>query len=79
MSVFQDYMRAEAEKDAAFQHYNYASQLLENRQIKCRFAELQSQSEPAKSIIGESGATREQLIAAARFVVLGRKAKEASA
>jgi len=72
MSDFLKYMHAQAEKDAAYQQYNYASQRLENKAILCRFAEIQSQHEPLASIIGESTATREQLIAACHFVITGR-------
>jgi hypothetical protein len=69
---FLKYMHAQAEKDAAYQQYNYAGQLLENRQIKCRFAEIQSQHEPLAGIIGETTVTREQLIAVCHYVVIGR-------
>ena len=72
MSDFLKYMHAKAEKEAAYQQYCYAGQLLENRQIKCRFAEIQSQHEPLASIIGENKTTREQLIAACHFVITGR-------
>jgi hypothetical protein len=65
-------MHAQAEKDAAYQQYNYASQRLENKTIMCRFAEIQSQYEPLATIIGESMATREQLVTACHFVITGR-------
>ncbi len=66
------FFKAQAEKEVAREKSNYASQLLENKTIMCRFAEIQSQYEPLASIIGETTATREQLIAAARYVVIGR-------
>jgi len=72
VSDFGRYMQAKAEKDAAYQQYNYAAQLLENKTIMCRYAEIQSQHEPLATIIGESMATREQLIAACHFVITGR-------
>ena len=72
MSDFQKFMHAQAEKDAAYQQYNYSGQLLENKTIMCRFAEIQSQHQPLATIIGESMATREQLIAACHFVITGR-------
>lgn len=71
-SDFGRYTQAQAEKEAAYQQYNYAGQRLENKTIMCRFAEIQSQHEPIASIIGQSAATREQLIAACSFVVTGR-------
>ena len=72
VSDFGRFMQAQAEKDAAYQQYNYASQRLENKTIMCRFAEIQSQHEPLATIIGESTATREQLVAACHFVITGR-------
>ena len=72
MSDFQNYMYAQAVKEGAYQQYNYASQLLENKQIMCRFAEIKSQHEPLASIIGNTTATREQLVAACHFVITGR-------
>jgi hypothetical protein len=76
MSDFLKYMHAQAEKDAAYQQYNYASQRLENKSIMCRFAEIQSQHEPLASIIGDSTTSREQLIAACHFVITGRLPEE---
>ena len=75
-SEFQRFMHAQAESDAAYQQYNYASQKLENKRIMCRFAEIQSQHQPLATIIGESTATREQLIAACHFVIFGRLPEE---
>ena len=72
MSDFQNFMHAQAEKDAAYQQYNYAGQRLENKTIMCRFAEIQSQHQPLATIIGGSTVTRDQLIAACHFVITGR-------
>jgi len=65
------YEYAMAEVEEARRLYDYAAVLLENRRIKCRLAEIESQHNPAASIIGNTNTTREQLVAAARFVVLG--------
>ena len=67
-----EYLLAGAEKDAAYQAYNYASANLENKQIFCRLAEIKSQHEPLASIIGKTKTTREQLYAAAFYAVVGR-------
>ena len=72
MPEFLNYMHAQAEKDAAYQQYNYSSQKLENKSIMCRFAEIKSQHEPLATIIGDSCISREQLIAACYFVITGR-------
>lgn len=65
-------MEAEAKKEGAYNLYNYASAKLELETIRCRFAEIKSQHEPLAEIIGDTQTTREQLISAVEYVILGR-------
>lgn len=68
---YERYRRAKAEKESAYIQFNYAEQLIKNKTIMCRLAEIKSQHEPLATIIGESTATREKLIAACEYVVNG--------
>ena len=72
MHDFINYMRAQAERREAYEKYNYAGQLLENREIKERLAEVKSQSEPFNTLINASMDERDRLYAAAFYVVVGR-------
>jgi len=67
-----DYFYAKAQKDGAYQQYCYAGAKLELESIKCRLAEIRSQSEPLDKLLTEKMSERERLYAAAFFVVVGR-------
>ena len=73
MSEFQNYMLAIAEKEVANQKVCYAGQLLENKIILCRLAEIKSQAEPLSTIMGGNDTLIEKLIAACEYVVNGKK------
>jgi len=66
------YYLATAEKRRAYQAYNYAAADLERCQIKERFAEITSQHEPLSKLCGDDKKLREQMIAVAFYVVVGR-------
>ncbi|MEA3427896.1 MAG: hypothetical protein U9Q84_01475 [Thermodesulfobacteriota bacterium] len=72
MTNFTHYMEAQANKEAAGHLYNYASQKLENAQIKERLAEIKSQHEPIASLLEEPMSERGRLYAIAFYVVVGR-------
>jgi hypothetical protein len=69
---FSTYLLRQAEKREAYEKYNFAMQLLENRQIKERLAEILSQSEPLDKLISTVMPERDRLYAAAFYVVIGR-------
>jgi hypothetical protein len=66
------YAKAKAEKQAAYERYNYAAAALELAEIRERFAELYSQWDPINAIKESSVEEREKLAAAAHYVVYGR-------
>ncbi len=69
------YQLAQARVEAARQAYNYAAANLDREEVRCRFAELCCQHEPAASILSKvecHTVPREALIQAARFVLVGR-------
>jgi hypothetical protein len=70
--AFSTYQLRQAEKREAYEMYNFAMQLLENRQIKERLAEILSQSEPLDKLISTVMPERDRLYAAAFYVVVGR-------
>ncbi len=72
MSEFANYLRAQAEKKAAYNMYNYAGVALELAHIKERLAEIDSQHEPLTKLIAEPLSERDRLYAAAFYVVVGR-------
>ena len=67
-----NYRLALSEKDAAYQQYNYAGQLLENKQIRARLAEIEDHHEPLASLLKADMTERARLYAAAFYVVIGR-------
>jgi hypothetical protein len=71
-SAFQDYMRAQAERRAAYERFNYAVSALENAQIKERLSEIKSQHEPLAILLAKPLSERDRLYAAAYYVVMGR-------
>lgn len=66
------YTKAQADKKAAYELYNYAGQKLENAQIRERLAEIKSQYEPINSLLDGGGTMRDMLYAIAHYVVVGR-------
>lgn len=66
------YFAAQTEKRRAYAAYNYAGADLELAEIKERLAEIRSQHEPLAKICGANSALREQMIAVAFYVVVGR-------
>lgn len=65
-------MLAKAEKERAYERYNYASSALDNAKIRERLAEIKSQHEPLASLLSEQRSERDRLYAAAFYVVVGR-------
>ena len=76
MSDFTDHLLKQAEKREAYEKYNFAGQLLENRQIKERLAEIKSQVDPLDKLINKIMPERDRCYAAAFYVVLGRLPSE---
>jgi hypothetical protein len=72
MSDFMQYQYTKAQTSEAYEKYNYASQLLENRQIRERLAEIKSQADPLEALIAKPMSERDRLYAAAFYVVVGR-------
>lgn len=72
MDDFGNYMKAQAEKRAAYERYNYAGAALETAQIKERLAEIKSQHEPLNGLLAAPMSERDRLYAAAFYVVVGR-------
>ena len=72
MSAFGNYMYAQERVATARMGYNYASVLLENRQIHQRLAEIASQTEPVNLLIERDLSERAKLYALAFYVVVGR-------
>ena len=70
--AFSTYQLRQAEKREAYEAFNFAMQLLENRQIKERLAEILSQADPLDKLISTVMPERARLYAAAFFVVVGR-------
>jgi hypothetical protein len=71
MGDFGNYMKAQAEKRAAYERYNYAVAALENAQIKERLAEIKSQQEPLAGLLSQPLSERDRLYASAFYVVVG--------
>lgn len=72
MSSFVHYLLAQANTRAARERYNYATQHLENAQIKERLAEITSQHEPLNELMGRKDLSeRQKLVASAYYVVFG--------
>jgi hypothetical protein len=71
-SAFLHYMKAQSDRQTAYERYNYAGAALENAQIKERLAEIESQTEPLDWLLRQSMSERERLCAAAFYVVVGR-------
>lgn len=72
MDDFGNYMKAQAEKQAAYERYNYAGVALENAQIKERLAEIKSQHQPIADLIEQTLSERDRIYAAAFYVVTGQ-------
>jgi hypothetical protein len=70
--AFSTYQLRQAEKREAYEAFNFAMQLLENRQIKERLAEILSQADPLDKLISTVMPERDRLYAAAFYVVAGR-------
>jgi len=70
--AFSTYQLRQAEKREAYEAFNFALQLLENRQIKERLAEILSQADPLDKLISTVMPERDRLYAAAFYVVVGR-------
>ena len=70
--AFSRYQLRQSERREAYETFNFAMQLLENRQIKGRLAEILSQSEPLDKLISTVMPERDRLYAAAFYVVVGR-------
>lgn len=66
------YSQARAEKNAAYERYNYAGAALELATIKERFAELYSQWDPINKIKELPIEERAKLCASAYYVMHGR-------
>jgi len=79
MSDFIRYQLAKANRRAAHAEYNHASVALRLAQIEERLAEIQSQHEPLGGLLAQDTSNRDKLIAAARYVVIGRPVPEAPA
>lgn len=67
------YEIAQAERREAYARLNYASTLLELREIRERAAELRSQYEPMDAFCRSDEQTRRAILRAIRYVVFGRK------
>lgn len=75
MDNFGNYMRARAERQAAFERYTASASALENAQIHERLAEIKSQHEPLSTLLSQLSQPlneRDMLYAAAYYVVVGR-------
>lgn len=72
MSDLQNYFKARAEKESAYNLYSYASANLNLSQIKERLAEIKSQHEPLAGLLEKPMSERGRLYAAAFYVVVGR-------
>jgi len=72
MDNFGNYMRAQAERQAAFERYTASARALENAQIHERLAEIKSQHEPLSTLLAQPLNERDMLYAAAYYVVVGR-------
>ena len=72
MDDFRNYLKTQAEKQAAYERYNYAGVALENAQIKERLAEIKSQHEPIAGLLTQPLSERDRLYAVAFYVVVGR-------
>jgi hypothetical protein len=66
------YRIAKAEKEKAYERYNYAGSALELATIRERFAEIYSQWDPINKIKESSMDERDKLCAAAYYVIMGR-------
>lgn len=69
---FDKYLYKQAQKEAAYNLYNYAGAKLELTQIQERLAEIDSQHEPMASLLEEKMTERQRLYAIAFYVVVGR-------
>jgi hypothetical protein len=70
------YLMQRAETRAASCNYNHASVALKIAEIEERLAELKSQEEPLRTLMGLQIDEREKLCAAAHYVVCGRIPKD---
>jgi len=78
MDDFGNYMKAQAERRAAYERYNYAAEALKNAQIKERLAEIKSQNEPLAGLLSQPLSERDRLYTAAYYVVVGRMPNSAT-
>ncbi len=69
---FLNYMKKQAEVESANNLYNYAGTNLELKKIECRLAEIESQAELLDKFCKDNKNRREDLIAIAYYVVVGR-------
>lgn len=69
---FLNYMLKQSNVEAARNLYNYASAKLDLELIRCRLAEIQSQAEPLSKYCKDNKNNRDDLIAIAFWVVVGR-------
>ena len=72
MSDLSNYRYAQAEREAAYQRLNYATEALENARVRERLAEIKSQHDPINNMIHSMLSAREMLYASAFYVVTGR-------
>jgi len=76
MTAFEQYMNAQDKVESAKNLVNYASAKLDLAHIRCRLAEIESQSEPLDTLSGGDRKIRDLMYAAAFYVVVGRHLKE---
>lgn len=69
MSVFLNYQLRIAQKEAAYNQYNYAGSALELSKIKERLAEIESQHAPLCKL---KESNRDEAFAVAFYCVIGR-------
>ena len=81
MSDLLNYFKAQAERESAYNQYNYAGQKLANARIKERYTEIRSQYDPIESIIKErfplindndKDKIRQTILEITKYVVLGQ-------
>jgi hypothetical protein len=70
---FMTYQLRQVERREAYEKLNYASTLLDLRQIKERAAELASQHEPTATFSGGDADVRQRILWAVHYVLTGRK------
>ncbi len=67
-----EYFTATAQREKAYERFNYAVQALDNAKIKERLAEIKSQHEPLAGLLNAPLSERDRLYSAAFYVVVGR-------